>query len=436
MTPELVLAFCLGSAFGVFVGVGLTLCVQKLTQAHGWLGRNISPELALPLTGGQAGHPQPEALPFLLGAEQVHAPEVDSATAGGKTSESKPSFKEALASKAQASLNINLIGVGDECGLFDSLLKGGAMSSEMLAQHAGCHPRYVKEWCLAMAANDVLAYSAQDKTFYLTEEVKEVVSDPSGLALAFIIPAIIGNRDKIARVFKTGGGIGWDEHDERLYAGTCRFFKPVYDNHLVECVPAALKAKLEAGGSLADVGCGYGASAIILAKAFPNAKIVGYDFHAPSIEIANKKKAEAGLTNVFFEVRSATDFGSPAEFDGICFLDCFHDMNVAALAAKRAGVAIKPGGICFLIELMAAETDDVTEQMALPSCGMYAGLSCHICLPCSMMQNEEAPGDALGTVVPTERHRKYFCEGGGFSSLSSMPSPVNDMGFRFIVAEK
>eukprot|EP00930_Biecheleria_cincta_P066277 TRINITY_DN5235_c0_g2_i1.p1 TRINITY_DN5235_c0_g2~~TRINITY_DN5235_c0_g2_i1.p1 ORF type:complete len:378 (-),score=84.35 TRINITY_DN5235_c0_g2_i1:42-1175(-) len=353
-----------------------------------------------------------------------------------KAVQKKPSFADVLASKAQDSLNFNLIGVGDECGLFDAFLKGGAMTSDGLAKAAGCNPRYVKEWCLAMASNDVVAYSAKDETFYLPPDVKEVVSDPSGLALSFIIPAIIGNRGKIAEIFKTGEGIGWGEHDERLYSGTCRFFKPVYDNHLVDCVPPSLRAKLEMGGTLADVGCGYGASAIILARAFPRAKIVGYDFYAPSIEVANKKKAESGLANVFFEVKSATDFGSPGQFDGICFLDCFHDMNVAAAAARRAGVAIKPRGTCFLIELMAAETDNVTEQLAMPSCGIYSGLSCHICLPCSMMKDGETPGDALGTVVPTERHRRYFCEGGGFKSLSSVPSPVNAMGFRLIVAEK
>jgi len=190
-----------------------------------------------------------------------------------------------------------------------------------------------------------------------------------------------------------------------------------------------IKGKLEGGGAIADVGCGQGLAACILAKAFPKATVKGFDYSESSIVSA--KSRAAGLGNVSFETVGAEAFGNDGEFDVACFLDCFHDMSVAGAAAKRAFVATKPDGICFLIEPMAAEIDSVKCQLALPTTQMFSAFSCQVCLCCSSCND----GDALGTLCPTSKHEELF-KAAGFKSLESVTSPINGQGFRLLVAKK
>lgn len=344
----------------------------------------------------------------------------------------KAAFNTDLAAKGIAAMHMNLIGLGDELGLFKSLV-ASPKSFQALAKDTGCHERYIKEWCVCMLAGKVLEYDSTNDLFSVAEAIADAVvpeMNTDGLIWCTLIPAGVRMRPQMAQVYKNGDGIDWNEYDARLGAATCNFFKPLYENMLVSALPPEVAKILENGASLADVGCGQGASTVILAKAFPKSTFKGFDYCAPSLVFARTNSS--GLKNVSFEEVGADQFGSLAEeFDVTCFLDCFHDMAPAAAAAKRAAWATKPGGYCFLIEPMAAESDSVVEQVNLPTCTMFSAFSCTVCLCCSMCNR----GDGLGALCPTCKHKELFL-GAGFKSLESIPSTVNEQGFRFLLAQK
>ncbi len=246
------------------------------------------------------------------------------------------------------------------------------------------------------------------------------------------MPAGMDVRPKQVEAFKTGGGIDWNERDVRLFKGTCNFFKPLYENNLIDVLPPYIRKKLEGGCFLADIGCGQGLSTCILARAFPQSSFHGIDYSAASIQAAKERAEVFGVTtNVDFVVANSKDFDAPRQYDITCFFDCFHDMSVAKSAAKHAFDVTKKGGYCLLIEPMAAETDSVEDQIALPTAAMYGAFSCHLCLCCSKNNG----GDGLGTICPTSTLRQIFAQA-GYNSLRSLESPINDMGFRLLVAEK
>lgn len=205
----------------------------------------------------------------------------------------------------------------------------------------------------------------------------------------------------------------------------------MYKHFLVPSLPEELKTLLEAGVTVADVGCGFAVSTTEMAKAFPKSKFVGFDNSPLAMTEAQKNKGT--LTNVSFTKCDAKDFGGRSdEFDIVCFFDCFHDMSIASRAAQRAFQVLKPSGKVFLIELMAPEKDEIDQHVALPTCAMMSGASCHVCLPCSKFNN----GDALGTVVATEKLREVFVKA-GFKSLERIPAPLDKIhAFRTILVRK
>lgn len=341
-----------------------------------------------------------------------------------------PSFSDELAVKALGSLNLNLIGIGDELGLFKALADGPLRLPELAAK-TGCDERYLQEWCLHMYATKILN-CLPDGRFEMLPGIREVVHDASAFSLAYTVPASIATRDRLVKAYKTGEGIGWGDHDHRLFCGTRLFFQPFYEKHLIPNVPAEIKSLFDGGCKVADIGCGEGVSCAVLAEAFPNIRLTGFDFHAPSLQCARTLCAKKGLTNVTFVEGCASDFGAPGEYDVVTFFDCFHDMAPATAAAKRAFSVLTETGYVWLIEPLASETDCVHEQVKFPTTSMMSGFSCHVCLPSGKCDG----GDALGTVAPTCRHRDIFVKQAGFKNLVSIQSPFNSLGFRVLLARK
>jgi len=343
----------------------------------------------------------------------------------------KEAFNADLAAKGIATMHLNLIGLGDELGLFKSLVSH-PKSYQALAKDVGCNERYIKEWCICMLAGKVLEYDDTNGFFSVVKAIAGAVvpeMNTDGLIWCTLVPAGVGMRPKMAEAYKNGEGIDWNEYDSRLGAATCNFFKPLYENMLLSALPPEVTSILEDGGFLADIGCGQGVSTAILAKAFPKSTFKGFDYCGPSLVFARMNGS--GLSNLSFEDVSAEKFGSAEQFDVTCFLDCFHDMAPAAEAAKRAAWATKSGGYCFLIEPMGAATDSVIEQVKLPTCTMFSAFSCTVCLCCSMCDN----GNGLGALCPTSKHRELFIAA-GFKSLEAIDNPVNEAGFRFLLAKK
>lgn len=336
--------------------------------------------------------------------------------------------------KALGGLHVNLVGLGDELGLFKAFLKSDRTLEE-LARCTGCDARYLKEWCLHMTASGVLKHDSGTGSFSLTSYARSTVDNENALAVCYVMSAQVMNRAKLLRAFKTGEGVDWNEQDNILNVGVCRFITPVYQNYLVAAIPNDIKATLERGGKVADVGCGLGESTCVMAKAFPKSRFYGYDSCGPAIMEAKARHAlaSARLKNVQFSEMNSRDFGSLTEgLDVVCFFNSFHEMACAGEAAARAHRVLKPGGQVFLIESMGPNKDVMKEHLRLPTASFASAMSCHVCLPCGKCNG----GDALGAVVATERLREMFLEA-GFQSLDSVPSVLDSLGtFRTLVARK
>jgi ubiquinone/menaquinone biosynthesis C-methylase UbiE len=259
------------------------------------------------------------------------------------------------------------------------------------------------------------------------------LKDPGTLALLPGLVAVFGAHEKLMESYRMGTGISWGDFHSLLSSGAKRFFQPLYERSLVPNLPPEVEGILRGGAAVADIGCGEGVSATVIAAAFPDCAVTGFDNHAPSIDVARANATARGLNNAKFTVANAEKAGPANAFDLVLFFDCFHDMPVASAAAKNAHRILKPGGIVLLIELMSSEEDSVEAQLAQPSCAWFASISCQVCLPCSMQNN----GDALGTVVPTETLRRIFVHGAGFASLETLKNrKFNSLGFRMLLARK
>jgi SAM-dependent methyltransferase len=218
-------------------------------------------------------------------------------------------------------------------------------------------------------------------------------------------------RERALQNFRTGAGMEWGEHHRCLFHGTERFFRAGYNAHLInEWLPklTGVVAKLEQGGRAADVGCGHGASTILLARKFPKSEFVGYDYHEPSIEMARKRAVEAGAANARFEVADASSY-SGTRFDLIAFFDCLHDMGDPAGAARHAYTALNSAGVCMLVEPMAG---DSLAENANPVGRVYYGASSLICVPVSLARS----GPALGAQAGEKRLREIMT-GAGFTQF-------------------
>ncbi len=281
--------------------------------------------------------------------------------------------------------------IGHRLGLYRAMAGAGALTSNDLAGKLGMHERYVREWLGNQVAGGYVNYLAGEDAYQLPDAhvpVLAVEDSPVFLVPALEVCASLWfDREKIESAFRSGEGIAWADHHETLYCGCEALFKPGYQTSLVSEWVAALDGmteRLQAGGRIADVGCGHGASAVLLAEAFPKSRVFGFDVHDASIETARCRAQEAGVAdNITFDVAQAKSF-SQKDFDLICFMDCLHDMGDPSGAARHAFEALQPGGSLLVVEPAAADTlaDNIN-----PVSRLYYAASTGICTPCSLSQD-------------------------------------------------
>jgi 2-polyprenyl-3-methyl-5-hydroxy-6-metoxy-1,4-benzoquinol methylase len=310
-----------------------------------------------------------------------------------------------------------LLHLGDRLGLYKAMAGAGPITSAALAQRTGTAERYVREWLANQAAGGYVGYDPTDGTYDLPAEHAMVLADedsPVFLAGAFeTIAACYADHDLVVDAFRTGAGIGWHAHDARLFSGVERLFRPGYAAHLVtEWLPAldGVVDKLRAGASVADVGCGHGASTIIMARAFERSTFAGSDIHEPSIRAARAAAAEAGVhPRASFDVAPATGLAGHG-YDLVCLFDALHDMGDPAGAARHLRRAMAPDGTLMLVEPNAG---DALEQNLNPVGRAYYGLSTVICTPGSLAQDV---GLGLGAQAG-ERRLTTLLHEAGFSRV-------------------
>ena len=308
-----------------------------------------------------------------------------------------------------------LVSVGDELGLYAELAKE-PLSAEELATRTGTHERYIREWLGNQAAGGYVDFDETGDTYSLNEEQSACLAGrdgPADLPGAYqIVRDLFSVRDRAVENFRSGAGMEWGEHHPCLFEGTERFFRAGYHANLLSSwLPAmdGVVEKLAAGGRVADVGCGHGASTVLMAQAFPQSRFVGIDYHSPSIDIARERAQASGVKNVTFEVADATSYASDG-YDLIAFFDCLHDMADPGGAARHARAALKPDGHCLLVEPFA--NDNVAENFN-PVGRLFFAASSLICVPVSLARR----GPALGAQAGERRLRKVMVDDGGFAEF-------------------
>jgi len=314
-------------------------------------------------------------------------------------------------------LTASLVVIGDKLGLYRALAPAPLTPAE-LAKRTKTAERYVREWCAAQAAAGYIEYDPATGRYTLPEAHAIALTDEQSPACVLGgfqgMTAATRATPQIIDRFRTGNGLGWHEHDTNLFEGVERFFRPGYNAHLVaEWIPAleGVEAKLKAGGRVADIGCGHGASTIILAKAFPRSTFVGFDYHAPSIESARRRAEEAGVVNrVSFEVASAKDFPGRGAYDLVAFFDCLHDMGDPVGAARHVRETLAPDGTWMLVEPFA---HDRVEDNLNPIGRVFYSVSTLVCTPASLSQEV---GLALGAQAGEGRLRQVL-EKAGFTRI-------------------
>src|SRR5215210_1437629 len=292
--------------------------------------------------------------------------------------------------------------VGDKLGLYKAMARaGGALTPEELAKKTGTHPRMIREWLSAQAAGGFVTYNPASGTYALPEEQAFALTDensPAYIAGSYqLLAGLFKDEEKIIQAFRTGKGLGWGDHHHYLFEGTERFFKPNYVANLTTSWIPALeevedKLKMR-GAKVADVGCGHGVSTILMAKAYPNSQIIGFDYHRPSIERARKQAEKEGLKNITFEVAGATDYPGD-DYDLVTFFDCFHDMGNPSAAAKHVLQTLKnKDGTWMLVEPFA---NDKVEDNLNPVGRLNYAASTVVCVPASLNENGPALGAQAG----------------------------------------
>jgi 2-polyprenyl-3-methyl-5-hydroxy-6-metoxy-1,4-benzoquinol methylase len=324
-----------------------------------------------------------------------------------------------------AALSANLTLIGDRLGLFREMERSGPVTSEELARRTEMSERYIREWLLNQAASGYIEYDPASKKYTLPIEHAAALADeesPHFVAAGFQVAGAMARAvDRIAENFRSGQGMGWGEHHPDLFHGTERFFRPSYVGSLVDTWLPALDGvvlKLQQGGVAADIGCGHGASTILMATAFPDSTFYGFDCHPPSIECARIAAREAGVADhCHFEVATSADFPDH-RYDLVAFFDCLHDMGDPDAACKRAMETMKPDGTVMIVEPMAGKT---SEENFNPVGRVYTAASVLCCTP-----NAISSGPiALGTVASDEELRKVANAGGLTRFRRATETPFN-----------
>ncbi len=316
--------------------------------------------------------------------------------------------------------------IGDRLGLYAAMGHSRPVTPAQLAERTGGDERYLAEWLAAQAASGYAEYDASTGTFRLTEEQAFALTSPDNPVFApggmELAASTIADVDLVADAIRSGRGVDWGEHDHDLFSGTDRFFRPNYIGNLVDSWLPALDgvvAELETGARVADIGCGYGSSTVLMAQAFPNSTFIGSDPHEPSIEAARKAAADAGIgDHCQFEVATAADF-SGTGYDLVTSLDCLHDMGDPVGAARHVRSSLADDGVWMIVEPNAA---DRLEDNLNPVGRIFYSASTLICIPNSRSQDV---GLALGAQAGEARTRAVTEEGGFTRFRRAAETPFN-----------
>jgi SAM-dependent methyltransferase len=322
-------------------------------------------------------------------------------------------------------MSIYMAYLGDQAGLFDALDGAGRLTVGQLAEKTGMNPKYLHEWLGSVAGAGYVNHHAEDETFSLDPEQALVFArEGQPACMQGFFQAIISQyegHEKATDIFKSGEGRPWGDHTQCLFCATDRFFRPGYQANLIDnWIPAlaGVEEKLKAGAKVADIGCGHGSSTVLMAQTYPNSTIHGIDFHAPSIEEARKKAAEAGVTNVEFQLAKAQDFAGDG-YDFACIFDALHDMGDPVGAARHIRETLAPGGTLMLVEPMAGDT--MAENLN-PLGQIYYGFSTTVCTPNSLSQEV---GLGLGAQAGQKRLAEV-CKEAGFANVRrAAETPTN-----------
>ena len=324
-----------------------------------------------------------------------------------------------------SSLGAMMVILGDRLGLYKALSKFGPMTSEELALKTNTSERYIREWLASQAAANYLNYNAENKKFSLPNENALVLADEESPAYLLggyqVLRSIFKDEDKFVNIFRTGEGLRWGDHHHDLFEGTAKFFRPNYVSNLTQSwIPSleGIEEKLKNGGKVADIGCGYGISTLIMARQYPNSIFYGYDNHVPSIEAARTNaKRESIEKNVEFSSFSANE-QTGTDFDLITFFDCLHDMGDPLSALKFAKQSLKENGSCMIVEPMA--NDNIEDNLNLVG-RIYYAASTIVCVPNSLADK----GIALGAQAGEKRIREIALEAGFTRFRRASQTPFN-----------
>jgi SAM-dependent methyltransferase len=315
--------------------------------------------------------------------------------------------------------------IGEKLGLYEALAQGEMTSAE-LATKTGTDERYLREWLSSQAAGGYVTYNAETRKFGLSEEQAFALATPDSPAYipgAFELAlGSLAAVPRIAESFRTGAGMGWHEHDDGVFHGCEKFFRPGYAANLVSSwIPAlqGVKEKLESGGRVADVGCGKGASTILMAKSFPKSRFVGFDYHDKSIDAARESARREGLSDrVTFEVSKAKEYPG-RDYDFVTVFDCLHDMGDPVGAASHVRQSLAADGTWMIVEPFAK--DDLKDNLN-PVGRVYYSFSTLLCTPCSRSQEV---GLCLGAQAGEKRMREIIQSAGFNRFRKATETPFN-----------
>lgn len=325
-----------------------------------------------------------------------------------------------------ATLNAALVVMGDRLGLYRGLAGAGGVTPAQLAERTGTAERYVREWLNAQAAGGYVAYCAESATYSLPPEQTVALTDPDSPAyLPGFFQIALGSVTDSPRIIdaaRTGEGVGWHEHVHDVHEGCERFFRPNYHANLVaDWLPAldGVLDKLMTGAQVADIGCGHGASTILMAQAFPRSTFVGCDYHEGSVETARRRAHEAGVNDrVRFHVAPASAYEGVG-YDLVTMFDCLHDMGDPVGAARHVLSTLAPDGTWMIVEPSAG---DAVQDNLNPIGRAYYGFSTLLCTPASLSQEV---GLALGAQAGEARIRDVVRAGGFTRFRRAAETPFN-----------
>jgi SAM-dependent methyltransferase len=325
-----------------------------------------------------------------------------------------------------ATFHAAMVVIGDKLGLYRALAELGPMTSKELAIRTATTERYVREWLASQAAGGYVNYDARTRRYSMSEEQAFALAEensPAFLPGAFqLAVSAVKSEGRVSEAFRTGDGIGWHEHDPELFRGAERFFRPGYAANLISSwIPAldGVEDRLRAGAQVADVGCGHGASTILMAKAFPASTFVGFDYHDRSIEYARKAAYDAGVSGrVRFVVAKAKEYPG-RNYDFVTFFDCLHDMGDPVGATMHVLNSLSKDGTWMLVEPFAS---DRLEDNLNPLGRALYGASTLLCTPASLSQEV---GFGLGAQAGEARLRDVVVAGGFTRFRRASETPFN-----------